>query len=108
MGWRKTDGCFNVAPRFIQGLRWQCVHQIEIEIVKIILRNLDRTPRFIIVMDSAQSLQVMAVETLYPNRQPIDAASAIRLEFFCLESAWIGFHRYLSRTVQRQQSAYIG
>ena len=51
----------------------QRIHQVEIDIVEMLLRNLDRAFGFIGRMDAPQRLQVRVVETLDAERQPVHA-----------------------------------
>jgi hypothetical protein len=95
-------------PGLFQRLAGQREHQVEVEVVEVGVRDLDRLLRLVLVVDAAQRLQMPAVEALDADRQAVDAAGAVGLELLGLEGAGIGFHRDLGVDLQRQQRAHVG
>jgi len=87
---REVERRLQVLARFGQRLRRQRVHQVEVEIVEGVLRNLDCARCLIAIVDAAQHLQMRRVEALGADRQAVDAAVAIALEALGLEGAGLG------------------
>ena len=105
---RRGNRDAKVGARLFQRLPGQRIHQVEIEIVEMPMRDLDGATRLCIVMNAAERLQMFAVEALNTDRQTVDPAVAIRPEAFRFEGAGVGFHRDLGCAIQRQQGADIG
>ena len=53
---REGQRGLQVAPGFLQRLLGQRIHQVEVEIIEMLLRNPDRAPRLVAVVDAAQRL----------------------------------------------------
>ena len=102
------DGGGDVLPCLLQGLPGQGVHQVEVEVVEIGVGDVDGTVRFVVVMDAAQGVQVAFVEALDADREAVDAAVAIGLEFFGFEGTGVGFHGDFDATIERQERAEVG
>src|SRR5882672_8006499 len=83
------DRCVDVGARFIQGLAGQRVHQIEIDVVEVFARDIDRTPGFAAVVDAAERLEMPWIEALDADGETCHARVAVAAEFFRLEGSGI-------------------
>src|SRR5947208_15719756 len=61
---------FDVGARLGERLLGERHHEIEIDVVERVLGDFDRAPRFAVVVDSAERLQVLRVEALDADREP--------------------------------------
>ena len=69
----------------------QAVHQVQIQVVEAgPARHLDGAEGFAVVMNAAQRLQMLGVETLDADRQAIDARKPIVAKLGLLEGAGVG------------------
>ena len=69
-----AQGLSQVACRLFRGLAWQAVHQVDIEIVETGgPGRFDGLVGGLGIMDAAQRFQVLWVETLHTDRQPVNA-----------------------------------
>ena len=98
----------NVGARLLRALARQPVHQIEIEVVEILARDVDGAARLVLIVDAAERLEVRSVETLDADRQAVDAGRAVGTEFFSFEGAGVGFERDFRVDRQRQPRAHRG
>lgn len=95
-----VDGVFCNRPR-------QAEHQIQIEVVEPgLLRDFDRALRFARRMHPAQRLQKTVVETLNPDRQPVDPERAKLRKLLAFERAGISFERDLDIVLQLNEFRY--
>jgi hypothetical protein len=106
MLWRVFQRDAHVLLGLLQRLLRQRIHQIEVDVVKVILRNVYRTSGLISIMDAPQRFQMRLVKTLYAQRQSVHTGIAKALEFIRLDRAGIGFQRNFGIDIQRQQHAH--
>ena len=95
---RKVGGAeaqrrIDVLLSLLQRLLRQGVHQVEVDVVEMRLRNADRAARLFAVVNAAQRLQLRGIEALDADREAVDAASAVVAELGRFERAGIGFQR---------------
>ena len=95
---RKVGGAeaqrrIDVLLSLLQRLLRQGVHQVEVDIVEMRLRNADRAARLFATVNAAQRLQLRGIEALDADREAVDAASAVIAKLGRFERAWIGFQR---------------
>ncbi len=70
----------------------QAVHQVQVQVVEAgAARHVDGAEGFAVVMDAAQRLQMLGVETLDANRQAVDARQPVVAKLGLLEGAGVGF-----------------
>ncbi len=103
---READGRFDICARLRQCLLRQAVHQIEVEIIEVRMRDFDRAPGLCIIVNAAERFEMRGIETLDADREAVDPGRPELPEFLRLERARIGFERDLSPGVERQPRAH--
>ena len=63
---RRSKGkrLLDIGQRLFQCLAGKPIHQVQVEIVEVSGGDFDGTPRFVIVVNSSQCLEMRGVETL--------------------------------------------
>ena len=95
----------DVGARFVGRLPGERIHEIEVDVVEGVPRNLDRAVRFLVVMNAAERFQVLGIEALDADREAVHAGLAIAAEFFSLESPGIRLQGDLAIGGERQACA---
>ena len=49
-----SDGHLDIVPRFFQCLAWQSIHQVEIHVVEVLLRDFDSAAAILVVVYAAK------------------------------------------------------
>ena len=86
----------------------QAVHQVEVERIEMLTGQLRGTFCLVRTVNAAECFQVVVVETLDAERQPIDAGGAKAGELFGFDGAGIGFQRDLGLRRQHGKCAEGG
>ena len=100
---REREGRREVGLRLGHGLARQRVHQVEVDVAEDRERRLGRTPRLVGVVHATERHQVLRIEALDAERQPVDARGAKARELLALERPRIRLQRDLG--VRRQRHA---
>jgi len=103
---RTRNGAFDIRRCFGKALPGQPIHDIEVDIIEIALRNFDCGARLAVVVDAAERLEMARIEALDADRQPVDARRAEHLEFLRLECAGVRFERDLGVDSERHARAH--
>ena len=101
------QSALHILHRLIQRLPRQRIHQVEIDIVEMLLRNFYRVFGFSRRMDAPQRLQMGIVKTLDAERQTIYAGLLEQREFVRLHRTRVRLQRDLGIDIQRQQHAHL-
>ena len=97
------DRLLRILQRFLKALAGQGVHQVQIDIVKRVLRRLDGAPRFMVVVNTAQRFEMAGVETLDPDRQAGHTGIPKGAKLFSFKRSRIRLKRYFAISRQGQQ-----
>ena len=73
----------------------KCIHQIDVDIGKVLLRRLDCRMRLPRIMNTPQRTQMPGIETLHADRQSIYAGVEVSGEPIRFDRAGIGLQRDL-------------
>ena len=90
-----ANALLDVGERRVERLPGQAVHEVEVDVVEVLLRDPDRAPRLVRVVDAAQRLEVRIVEALDADGQPVDPRGTEVAELLRLERARIRLQRDL-------------
>ena len=92
---RESERAFRCRPRASASVcAGKRVHQIEIEVVKVRVRDVDCAPRFVVVVDAARAPSgARRLKLWMPIDSRLTPASRKRAEFLCFERAGIRFER---------------
>jgi hypothetical protein len=101
----RRDRRGDIRARLVRGLARQRVHQVEVDVVEVLARDLDRAPRLGLVVDAPQRRQVPGIEALDSDREARHAGVAIAAELLRLEGPRIRFQRDLAVGVQGEPGA---
>ncbi len=103
---RERQRGVQIAPQIVRPLTGQRVHQVDVEAVVVPGGDLDRPPRLVAVMDTADRRQQAVVEALHADRQPVHPGRRIVAEPLRLEGPGVRLHRDLGLRHQRQPGAH--
>ena len=90
-----ANALLDVGERPVERLPGQAVHEVEVDVVEVLLRDPDRAPRLVRVVDAAQRLEVRIVEALDADGQPVDPRGTEVAELLRFERARIRLQRDL-------------
>ncbi len=98
----------HVAIRVLRRLLRQRVHQIEVEVLEVRVRDLHRAVRLAFVVDAAERGKMLRVEALDPDRETVHARRPEVAELVGLERAGVRLERDLGVGLERQARADRG
>ena len=93
MGRCQGDGLFDIPPGLFQGLAWQGIHHVDIDILEVCSPcSEDCLSRRVGIVDPSKGMQQGIVKALYTNRDAIDSSASKTGKVLLIESAGIGFN----------------
>jgi hypothetical protein len=95
VGCPSGDGGADVGERTVDILSRQRIHEVEVEVLEMCMRDLHGAMSFPIVVHAPNGLQPLRIETLDAHRQPIDAQRPEGRELRGLEGPRVRFQRNL-------------
>jgi len=103
-----SDGRLDIAHRLLETLAGQRVHEVRVHRGKEFERRGERSPRIVAAVHPPQGRELLIIEALHADRQPVHARVAKAPEALDLERSRVRLHRDLGARVDLQARADRG
>ena len=98
----------DIVSRLLRCLMRECIHQIEINIIKILLSDFDCAMRLAVVVYSSQRSKMLGIKALNTDGKAVNSCGAEIGELDRLKCSGISLQRHFGEMFQRQQSSHGG